>query len=184
MPDRDDPMNVDIRTGIPGDEHALALVGQATFLEAFAGALTGPDIVAHCASQHTDGIYASWLQQEGTRTWIAEVTPGAAPVGYLVVVPAKLSLADLRRDDLEVKRIYLLHRFQGSGLGRRMMDLAIDHARRQGAHRLLLGVYAGNRGAIAFYRHFGFRRVGQRQFRVGHTDYDDVILALELDQAG
>ena len=41
-----------LRCCVPGDEEALALVGAATFLETFAGLLTGPDILAHCRVQH------------------------------------------------------------------------------------------------------------------------------------
>ena len=46
-------------------------------------------------------------------------------------------MADPHPQDLEIKRIYLLHRFQG-------------------------------------------QRVGRRTFRVGRTDYQDVILGLTL----
>ena len=50
---------------------------------------------------------------------------------------ASLPVADLHPQDLEIKRICLLHRFQG-------------------------------------------QRVGRRTFRVGRTDYQDVILGLTL----
>ncbi|WP_436143962.1 GNAT family N-acetyltransferase [Duganella sp. LjRoot269] len=117
------------------------------------------------------------------RIWLAEATPGRAPIGYLVLAPAKLPVAEPRADDLEIKRIYLLHRFHGQRVGKRLMDAALDHARARGAGRVLLGVYAGNVDALAFYRRCGFAQIGQRTFRVGDTDYDDVILALELGPA-
>ena len=47
----------DLRQCASGDEAALALVGQATFLETFAGILGGEDIVAHCANAHTAHLY-------------------------------------------------------------------------------------------------------------------------------
>ena len=171
---------VQVRPCRPGDEQALALVGQATFLESFAGVLSGADILAHCAKQHSPEIYRAWLADPRVRTWIAEMEPGQAPVGYLVLAPANLPLADLRDDDLEIKRIYLLHRLQGIGLGKRLMDEAIACATQDGRSRLLLGVYSRNDQAISFYERCGFRAIGERRFLVGETYHDDLIMGLDF----
>ena len=97
-----------------------------------------------------------------------------------MVAPASLPLPDLSHDDAEVKRIYLLHRVQGSGIGVRLMNEAVAFAAEAGARRVLLGVYEKNDRAVAFYERFGFTRVGTRRFRVGHNDYDDLILGFDL----
>jgi ribosomal protein S18 acetylase RimI-like enzyme len=169
-----------IRACVRADEAALALVGQATFLEAFAGTLRGPDIAAHCEHAHHPQVYRAWLQDASARAWLAETVHGAAPVGYAVLAAADLPLADIAPDDLEIKRVYLLHRFQGVGLGRRLMDSARVHAEQRGGRRLLLGVNKGNSSALAFYRALGYDTVGSRIFRVGATDCQDLILALPL----
>jgi GNAT superfamily N-acetyltransferase len=171
---------ITIRPCVKGDEQALALVGQATFLEAFAGILDGADILAHCQRQHDAQLYRDWLALPAMRLWLAEATPGGAPVGYLVLSPASLPVAEPRPDDLEIKRIYLLHRFQGQRVGQRLMQAAIEQARASGAGRVLLGVYAENHDALVFYARCGFVPVGRRTFRVGRTDYQDVILGLNL----
>ncbi|WP_257218137.1 GNAT family N-acetyltransferase [Janthinobacterium sp. BJB304] len=169
-----------IRPCVKGDEQALALVGQATFLEAFAGILDGADVIAHCQRQHDAQLYRDWLALPAMRSWLAEATPGGAPVGYLVLSPAGLPVADPRPDDVEIKRIYLLHRFQGQRVGQRLMQAALSQARAGGAGRVLLGVYAENHDALAFYARCGFAQVGRRTFRVGRTDYQDVILGMTL----
>lgn len=171
---------IEVRRAAPGDEQALAQVGQATFLETFAGVLDGADLLAHCSRRHTHGVYRDWLADERVLIWLATIAPGAAPVGYLVLTPPALPVADHGPGDLEIKRIYLLHRFQGAGVGRRLLDAAMMHARERGARRLLLGVYAHNRDALAFYARCGFHDVGERRFRVGDNDYDDRVLALDL----
>ena len=173
-------MKVHLRVCGPGDEDALALIGRATFLDAFAGVLSSEDILLHCALQHAPEIYKGWLADARARSWLAEIEPGHAPVGYLVVATASVPLPDLHPDDVEVKRIYLLHRIQGSGVGARLMKEAVTFATLVGSRRLLLGVYGGNDRAIAFYERFGFTRVGTRRFRVGRNDYDDLILGLDL----
>src|ERR687895_253600 len=93
-----------IRLCQPGDEDALALVGQATFLETFAGILPGADIVAHCRTQHAPSVYRAWLES-GARVWLAEAAPSGAPIGSLVLAPAALPVENPSDRDLEVKRI-------------------------------------------------------------------------------
>jgi diamine N-acetyltransferase len=169
-----------VRQAKAGDEAALSLLGAATFLESYAHLLPVTDITGHVGRQHAAEIYARWLQDAGCCCWLAEHLPGRAPVGYAVVTPPDLPLADLAPGDLEIRRIYLLHRFQGGGLGRRLMDEVIAHARRAGSPRVLLGVYSRNEAALAFYARLGFTRAGTRQFRVGANDYFDYILQLVL----
>jgi ribosomal protein S18 acetylase RimI-like enzyme len=171
---------VRVRSALPDDAAALALLGRATFLEAYAGTLPAEDIVRHCERAHSAERYRSWLLDADTQIWIAEAEQGGAPVGYLVLALPDLPLPDIDPRDREIRRVYVLHRFQGTGLGRRLMDAAREHAAAQGAPRLLLGVYSRNRAAIAFYGRLGYVTVGHRIFHVGTRDYDDLILALPL----
>ncbi|MDN5782526.1 MAG: GNAT family N-acetyltransferase [Luteimonas sp.] len=171
-----------LRRAQPGDADALSLLGQATFLETFAGLLDGDDILRHCASGHAAEVYRDWLADAAVSIWLAVVAPGGAPVGYLVMAPSQLPV-DARRGDLEIKRIYLLHRFQGTGIGRALLEAATGQARHHGDGRVLLGVYAGNERAIAFYQRAGFRGVGHRRFSIGGGEYDDVVLALDMETA-
>lgn len=169
-----------LRRASAPDAPALALAGAATFLESFAGVLQAEDILEHCAREHGVERYAGWLASPDARLWVAETPGRPAVVGYVVTARADLPLPDLAGDDFEVKRVYLLGRFQGAGAGRAMMERSIADARELGAGRLLLGVYSGNEQAIGFYRHLGFTVCGTRRFRVGTRDHDDLIMGMEL----
>jgi ribosomal protein S18 acetylase RimI-like enzyme len=171
---------IQIRPCSPGDEHALALVGQATFLETFAGLLAGPDIVAHCATAHAVEWYRHGLADPEAKLWLVETGQGRAPVGFMVVAPARLPLPDLSPRDREIKRIYMLGKFQGGGTGKKLVAEALAHARARHAARLLLGVYAGNAAAIGFYERMGFGKLGSRQFDVGGQSYDDNIMGMSV----
>ncbi len=170
---------IQLRRCVVGDEAALALVGQATFLETFAGILGGADILAHCASAHGAELYHSWLTNPDYALWLADTDPGSAPVGYMVIAPPQLPLPDTT-GDLELKRIYLLGKFQGGGLGKRFVTEAIAHAQVMRARRLLLGVYAHNASAIKFYERAGFSQLGTRKFNVGGKEYDDNMMGLPI----
>ncbi|UZK65905.1 GNAT family N-acetyltransferase [Sphingomonas sp. M1-B02] len=164
-----------VREASADDARALALVGAATFLDAFAGVLQGEAIVAHCARVHSDAAYRNALAG-GARAWLAESVTGGAPIGYALLGTPDLPGA--QAGDVELKRIYLLARFHGSGAGAALMQAAVAAA--GGHERLLLGVYAGNARAIAFYRRQGFVPVGERQFDVGGTLHDDLVFARPL----
>jgi diamine N-acetyltransferase len=172
--------SVDLRGCTAADAPTLAVIAAATLLEAFAGFIPGDSLLAHCAKNHVPAAYVSYLQQPQTRAWLAEVSPGAAPVGYAMLTAPDFPEALLQPGDLELRRIYLFSRFHGSGAARRMMDLAIASAKQQHAPRLLLGVHPDNQRALAFYRKNGFVQIGTRRFQVGASTFEDPVLALTL----
>lgn len=155
------------------DTDALALVAGATFLEAFAGVLDGADIVAHVARNSSAAAFAHYLAA-GAMATLAVVDPGAAPVGYTLLTAPDLPVAPLP-GDIELKRIYALAPYHGTGLGAAMIARALDDARDAGCGRVLLGVYGGNRRAHRFYEKHGFTVVGERRFLVGATWHDDRV---------
>ena len=164
-----------IRVASAADAGALALLGSATMLETYADRISGRDLVAHCANRHSAAVYAAWLADPDITTWIAETETGA-PAAYLVLMPATLSYTGRHESDLEVQRIYVLGRYKGSGAGGQLMRCALDTARRRGANRVVLGVMKANSPAVAFYRRQGFEVIGQRQFQVGASVFDDHVM--------
>lgn len=168
-----------IRPCTAADAERLSIVASATFIETYAGIVDGDDLVAHCGTTHAPQAYAALLADPSRRLFLATLDPGEAPVGFLLMGPPDLPV-ETGPDDMELTRIYALHRFHGQGLGRRLMQTAIDTARAAGARRLLLAVYSRNDRANAFYARCGFRQVGTRLFHVGVNDYQDWVLALDL----
>ncbi len=166
-----------IRSCTPADADALGLVGAATFLETFAGVLDGQAIVAHCAQAHDPDRYHQLLGL-GCRIWIAEIEPDACPIGYVVAGPCLLPIS--RPGELDVKRIYVLNRWHGQGVGKALMAKAVDYARSDHQERLIVGVYKGNARAQDFYQRWGFGKIGERTFSVGPKQYEDFVYALPL----
>ena len=74
----------------------------------------------------------------------------------------------------------MLSRWHGSGVGKALMEKAIDYARSDHQERLIVGVYIGNSRAQAFYESRGFGKIGERTFSVGPRQYEDYVYALKL----
>jgi RimJ/RimL family protein N-acetyltransferase len=107
----------------------------------------------------------------------AAVLVAAAPEGVVARLsvardphPASGHVADL---GLMVARS---HRRQG--LGRALLDAAVDWARRAGVSKLELHVFPHNQPALALYDSYGFRREGYRasHYRRDDGGYVDAIL--------
>lgn len=198
---------VTLRRATADDAEALALVGAATFLEAFTWMLPGADILAHCTKNHTAEAYRRYLAdavpgqlagrsvQPTTAITLAVAATGGAPVGYAMVTAPDLPSFDVQPGDIELKRIYLLSRFRsaatpvldaagnpipGLRAGQALMSAAIADADAMGFRRLLLGTHENNRRAIAFYRRNGFTEAGTRTFQVGSQCCCDLIFARPL----
>lgn len=172
-------MNWMIRQAAETDADRLALIGGATFLETFAGVLDGAAIVSHCVKEHSPASYRRSLDA-GCRAWLVETHVGNAPIGFSLVARADLPGSATDGSDIELKRIYALSRFHGTGIGAQLMQQAVEYAEVQGYRRLLLGVYAKNARARAFYAKNGFIQIAVRRFQIGHCEYDDVVLAKPL----
>lgn len=168
-----------LRQCTPSDAAMLSLVAGASVLEAFAGILTGKDLLQHCQRNNSPEAFAKYLAQPTTRCVLAEAEPGDAPVGYIVCCEPDLPI-DVLPTDYELRRIYLLHRFQGLGIGRALMNAAVHTSKELGRNRLLLGVYGKNHDAIRFYEKAGFVHIGERFFTVGETTHHDAVMARTL----
>lgn len=195
---KDEPATepVILRPATIDDAPALALVGAATFLEAFTWMLPGADIIAHCAKNHTADAYRSALAQPQTRITLAVTSTGGSPVGYAMLTAPDLPTFDLHPGDIELKRIYLLSRFRSRhtapvldaarqpipnlSAGQALMSAAIADAQSMGCRRLLLGTNADNQRAISFYRRNHFTDAGTRSFQVGNQCCCDLIMARPL----
>jgi GNAT superfamily N-acetyltransferase len=179
---------VTLRRATSADAEALALVGAATFLEAFTWMLPGADIVAHCAKNHTAAAYRAYFAAPATRITLATAGDDA-PVGYTLLCTPELPTFAVLPTDIELKRIYLFSRFRTAPVldagtpipnlrpAQALLDAAIADSRALHRTRLLLGTHAGNLRAIAFYRRNGFAEAGTRTFQVGNQVCSDLIFA-------
>jgi ribosomal protein S18 acetylase RimI-like enzyme len=168
-----------LRRAAPEDAAAVAMVAAASFLDAFYDDLEGADMVAYSATANAPEKFARWIADPSSIVTLAEFAATRSPIGYSVLIPPDLPIAT-GKSDIELKRIYTLSRFQGSGLGNALMDTALNDARAMGRSRLLLGVYGKNLRARAFYERHCFTPIGERSFPVGAAVHQDVVYARRL----
>ncbi len=169
-------MGAQIRRAGPQDASVLAEVGLDTFVETFAHLYPPEDLADFLAQAYTPGAFARYLDDADHGLWIAECDGRA--LGYVQAGACTLPHAEVTPDCGEVKRLYVRREAQGSGLGTRLLTVALDWLAAPG-RRLWIGVWSQNFGAQRLYARHGFEQVGEYQFPVGRTLDDEIILSRE-----
>ena len=83
-------------------------------------------------------------------------------------------------ETFEIERIYILKKFQGSGVGKTFMNFAFAQAQSRGFNSMWLGVWEHNTKAISFYTSLGFTSYGEHDFLLGSDPQRDSLMRLEL----
>jgi diamine N-acetyltransferase len=81
--------------------------------------------------------------------------------------------------DQALRRLYVDAAAQGRGLGRQLLDAALEHPRLAGAQRVFVTVWEQNERAIRLYESCGFRRFGTTTFAIGAEAVEDVVMVRE-----
>jgi diamine N-acetyltransferase len=100
--------------------------------------------------------------------------------GYLKVNTQEAQSENMGEDSLEIERIYVRAKCQKLGLGKYLINKAIDIAVEQEKNKVWLGVWEKNENAIAFYKKLGFVQAGTHSFHMGDEEQIDFIMVKSL----
>ncbi len=120
----------------------------------------------------TEGIFRNCLVS-GYENWVAEQEGKLC--GHVVV--------SFVLDEAHLLNICVAPDYQGAGLGRRLLDFAIDRAEGNRASGMFLEVRASNAPAIHLYESTGFREVGRRRgyYPAQRGREDALVMLLPLE---
>jgi GNAT superfamily N-acetyltransferase len=164
------------RDATPADVALMARLGPETFVETF-GHLYTPENLAAFLANHSDANWRGELTDKLYAVRIAE--QGSDPVGFAKLGPPSLPFA-VEGPAVELRQLYVLKPWQGSGVAAALMDWVIAEARRRGADGLYLSVFIDNHRAQRFYARYGFEAIGRYAFMVGAHADEDIIMRLKL----
>ena len=85
-------------------------------------------------------------------------------------------LEDAGSQVLEIQRIYVDDRFQKLGLGKLMLQKALEIAQESNYEWIWLGVWENNHKAIAWYQSQGFEAFGEHTFWMGEDPQRDWLM--------
>lgn len=156
-----------IRRATPADAALLSSLAAQTFTEAFGHLYPEQDLRDFLAESYSVERQRVILSTPGYAVWLLE-HEGVA-VGHAAAGPCGLPHPDVQPGDGELKRLYVLAAFQGSGWGSRLFEVALDWLLADGPRTLWVGVWSENFGAQRFYARHGFEQAGTHEFPVGRV---------------
>ena len=165
------------RDAVPDDAVALDAMATAVWMETFGHSAPPADIATYLGQAYgPEGKLIADLCAGAARFRLA--IEGDRIVGY-----AKINapwLPDAEPGAMQLSQIYVAYDQHGSGVGKALLDWAIDAAREADAVALLLTVWENNHRAFRFYQKNSFVHVGDYAFPVGEQIDTDHIMRLAL----
>lgn len=168
-----------IRQASLEDAKLISVLASATFYEAY----FEQDESANLASYIQDAFDLEVVRSEITdakSTFFVLLLNGMA-VGYArLIAGSTLDCIRSTSSVIELKRIYLIERMWGTGLGKLLLEHCLNYAADRGFDALWLGVWDENVRAQSFYQKFGFREVGTIAFPYGDVVGTNLVLEKTL----
>lgn len=161
--------SVIVREATPADVEAVALVVAAVAPEGFLAAQPPVDL-----EERAERFRNTVISDTSAKIWVLDDHDRV--VGYLGAeeyVPGVFSFG-----------MAIMAHARGRGGGRALLKALEQHARRCGAHKLAMEVWADNAGAIAFYAATGFEVEGLRRDHYRRRDgrlRSTLLMARRLD---
>ncbi|MFY9902388.1 MAG: N-acetyltransferase [Trichococcus sp.] len=156
----------------------LQAIGIETFTDTFADHNTPEDLQAYLDKAYDPEKLREELSTAGSTFYF--LYDGAKLAGYMKINVEEALTEDMAADSLEVERIYIHPDFKRRGLGKYLIDKAIESARAQAKELIWLGVWEHNVNAIAFYEKMGFIHTGSHSFFMGDDEQTDFIMTKKL----
>lgn len=176
------PVALRLRLASPADASALADFGRRAFHDAYVAVMEPKLLERVLAEQFVPSRQAAEIE-DATATWILAELDGAL-AGYAYLRHGRVPEVGDAPAPVEVARFYVGREWQGQGVARPLMDAAVAHARRVGGRTLWLAVWQRNPRAIAFYRKYGFVRIGVCSWEQTPGALEDDLMVLDLAGAG
>lgn len=171
------PLRISIAKANLATATRLADLGRQTFTETFGAANTPADMAAYLDETYAPALQLAQLQDPNCTYLLAEMQGQAVGyaqlwLGSLLGLPA--SRAGIKQ--LEIKQLYVAEDWIGTGLGKALMGRALDIAQAGSCTAVVLGVWEHNQRALAFYQRFGFKKIGEHEFKLGQDVQRDLLL--------
>ena len=168
-----------IRRATEADAIHISLLGRITYTESHGDYIENKkDLLEFYNIHYSVSQIRKELNDTENIFWI--VFSDELPIGF-----AKLSLniTNPKLDDnksCKLQRIYILNDFIALKIGSKLQDVILEKALELKYTNIWLTVYYKNTKGIHFYQKYGFKEVGNVNFIVGKTNYENLILSKKL----
>ena len=171
-----------LRPATAADLGSVRALATQVFLDTYATEGIRPSIAREVDQQFALAALQAWLDRPGCLLVVAEQAGHLIAFAQLERGAGHALVADA--ETAELARLYVQPRFQGRGVGSRLLAWAEARARDEGAATLWLTAWIGNVRALSFYRRCGYRELGATSYEFEGERYENRLFAKALGAAG
>lgn len=171
-------MKIEIKKAELRDAKNLAVLKQQVWISTYGIAGIREEYSDYVLSHFSIDNIEHAIKDENRHVILAEID------GHLVAA-ADLSLSPRSprpevKEGLEINILYVLDRFQGLGIGIKMLNECLKTAKEHKAEAIWFTLHYENNKAIDFYSKNGFNIVGDTLYNFGGEKYKNFIMHKEL----
>lgn len=166
--------NILIRKATVQDAALIAAISRETFYDSFAAQNTPEDMELFMAQQFSEQILMQELFDPAHIFFLAYIDEEI--VGYTKLKPGAHHELDPTAAAIEMCRFYARKNSIGKGIGKAMMQYALQYAAATQYKIVWLGVWEHNTRAIDFYQRFGFEKFSAHDFILGKDVQKDWLM--------
>jgi len=160
----------------PEDAAIVALLGRITFAETF----------GYLFRDHADELRAyldtifgvakvrASLGKPENAYWLA--LSERLPVSYAKIKHPSAPSGQAEKGAAQLQKIYVLNEFHGEGIGKALLQQALNEAERRCAPTIGLDVLHENKRAIEFHKTHGFAMTGEDRYTIGSQTFRFILI--------
>ncbi len=168
---------VQIRKANFSDAELIADLSRETFYDTFAEFNTQEDMDKFLTEQFSKEYLMEQVADQGNIFLLAYADE--QPAGYVFMKESSHE-ALATKNVIEISRLYARTSFIGKGIGKALMNAAIDKAQQLQKDSIWLGVWEHNHRAIDFYKKQGFEKFSEHDFILGNDIQRDWVMKKEI----
>ena len=170
---------IEIKIATEADTTVLALLGRITYAESHGHFIADKnDLTTYLDNAFSVAKTKQDLNNSENIFYILFLNN--LPIGYTKLVLNATHESVISQNNCRLEKIYILDEFIPLKLGQQLLTLMIEKAKELHLDTIWLSVYIKNNRAIRFYERNEFKNVGEINFLVNGTKYENTVFSKKL----
>lgn len=170
---------IDIKIATEADTNVLALLGRITYSESHGDFIDDKnDLTAYLDTAFSVAKIKQDLNDSMNIFHLLFLNE--LPVGYTKLVLNVAHENVTSSNNCRLEKIYILNEFIPLKIGQQLLTFVMEKAKALQLDTMWLSVYTKNNRAIRFYERNEFKNVGELNFVVNGTEYENTVFSKKL----
>ncbi len=170
---------INIKLADESSTEVLALLGRITYVESHGHFIEDKnDLAAYMEQAFSIAKTKEELRDANKLFYL--IYSNDLPVGYAKLVLGTTHKNIPSKNNGQLDKIYVLNDFIPLKIGQKLLTFVKEQAKKRALDTLWLTVYIKNHRAIRFYQKNKFKNVGEINFLVNGTEYENIVFSKNI----